>query len=285
LSVGTSTFGTPQTGSAGTSASYTGLTVPSGSSNPAIICGLALYPSGGVAAAGISATWDFGGTNQAMDFIGSAPTVAGSDYIILFGLVNPTPGALTLHITWTNTQIPNIMANHLTGVDQTGGATTWLNFSTNALTSASPSFNVGATYNSGASPSNTSLLYAAMTIQASTLTGVGSASSWWTSNNFNASPVRSAGGQYTLPTTSTNTLSWTLGASAACAMAGIEIKPAAGPGFTALAGQSPEVTRLVKAGMPRGLAGMPPLITASLPIVAVAPPTNKGSTLPMMGVG
>ena len=284
MSVATSTPGTQQTGIAGTSMSYTGLTVPSGTTNPAIIFGLSLYASGGVAASGVSATWDFGGTNQAMDFIGSAPIVSGVDYAILFGLVNPTPGNLTLHVAWTNTCIPNGCANHVTGADQTGGSTTWLNFGTNALTSSTPNFNMGATYNSGASPGNTSLLYATCVIQLTTLSSV-SGATWYTSNTFNASPVRSGGGMYALPASSPTTMTWTLAASDPCAMAGIEIKPAALPGSAPLAGASPEVTRLARAGMPRGLAGMPPLVTASLPIVAVAPPTNRGGTLPMMGVG
>ncbi|MBA0085176.1 MAG: hypothetical protein HRJ53_09280 [Acidobacteria bacterium Pan2503] len=283
MSVSTSTFGTQQTGAAGTSMTYNGLTVPSGSTNPAIIFGFSLYASGGVAASGISATWDFGGTNQAMDFIGTAPIAGGVDYCGLFGLVNPAPGNLTLHMAWTNTCVPNGCANHVTGVDQTGGSTTWRNFGTNALTSATPSFNMGATYNSGAG-SNTSLLYATCIIQLSTLSSV-SGASWYTASNFQASPVRSAGGMYALPSATPTTMTWTLAGSAATAMAGIEIKPAAIPGSAALAGQSPEVTRLAKAGMPRGLAGMPPLITASLPIIVIPPPPAGGSTLPMMGVG
>jgi hypothetical protein len=89
---------------------------------------------------------------------------------------------------------------------------------------------------------------------------------------------------YALPASSPTTMTWTLAASDPCAMAGIEIKPAALAGSAPLAGQSPEIARLARAGMPRGLAGMPPLVTASLPIVVV-PPAARGSTLPMMGVG
>jgi hypothetical protein len=73
-----------------------------------------------------SLTWDNGGTNQAM----AAVTGAGATStcrVELWGVVAPTSGAKTLRASWTTARDIYLNAVAWTGVDQTGGTTSFPN--------------------------------------------------------------------------------------------------------------------------------------------------------------
>lgn len=88
----------------------------------------------------VSVTWDQGGANQACALI---VTVNGADLLSgrvdLWGLIAPTSGNKILRVSWTTASDVVVDAVSWTGVDQTGGATSFPNSSsaTGNLTNAS----------------------------------------------------------------------------------------------------------------------------------------------------
>lgn len=124
-------------GTSVTALSLSNITVGSGS-NRALILWLCFDFSGGSAPTSISATWDNGGTNQAMSLIKSQQDGTGVEIISAYGLVAPTSGAKTLHVTWTNSAAgAEMFAESFTGADQTGGVTTFANATSLTGTKAS----------------------------------------------------------------------------------------------------------------------------------------------------
>jgi hypothetical protein len=116
--------GTSQTTSvAATSTTFTKLTVVSGS-NLALVVAISF---GGNPGAFTKKNWDDTGTPQALTQIGTATESDNLGFVYLFGLVNPTLGAKTLALTWTNSVDFCYDAVSVTGADQTGGATTFKN--------------------------------------------------------------------------------------------------------------------------------------------------------------
>lgn len=114
-------------GTSKTSLSLSNITVGSGT-NRALILWLCFDFFGGSAPTSISATWDSGGTSQAMSLITSQQDGAGVEIISAYGLVAPTSGAKTLLVSWTNTAAGvEMFAESFTGVNQTGGVTTFAN--------------------------------------------------------------------------------------------------------------------------------------------------------------
>lgn len=123
-----------------TSATFTTLTVGTGS-NRALVAQLAfLGRSKTTAPTNITVTWDSGGTNQAMTLITNlSDSTTSSHHVYLYGLVNPTSGNKTLSVSWTGTYDLDEQAVSWTGVDQTGGATSFPNATSNSGTSNSAS--------------------------------------------------------------------------------------------------------------------------------------------------
>lgn len=79
----------------------------------------------GAAPAGTTVTWDPAGTNQALTLIKTAASVNGQT-TQLYGLVAPTSGNKTLRVAWTTgTSSVMIQGVSWTGVDQTGGVTSF----------------------------------------------------------------------------------------------------------------------------------------------------------------
>jgi hypothetical protein len=117
-----------------TGISYTGLTVGASLSNGALVVVL-------VSDANVSspvAVWDNGGTNQAMTLIGT--TSFTFEQVNVFGLVNPISGNKTLKVTWNAvTSEMYIGAASWSGVDQTGGATSFAHYNGASGTSTAPS--------------------------------------------------------------------------------------------------------------------------------------------------
>lgn len=111
------------------------LTVGSGA-NRGLVCQACWGAASGIPVTSRVATWDFGGSAQAMGEI--VNQVSGTLLeTALYGLVNPIAGAKSLKIAWVNNADCDIFPIAFTGVDQTGGATSFPN-STSATGSASP---------------------------------------------------------------------------------------------------------------------------------------------------
>jgi|SRR5882724_215259 len=109
-----------------TSINYTGITVGAGS-NRALIVTLGLGNT--ALTSGWTATWDSGGTNQAMTLLKSQTHTSGAnnDAGVIFGLRNPTSGLKTLALSWTTAQFPTVEAISFNGVDQTSDAAAFPN--------------------------------------------------------------------------------------------------------------------------------------------------------------
>src|SRR5258708_7607822 len=101
-----------------TSIDFTNLTVGTGSQRALVV---PVLFSANVTS--LTVTWDNTGTPQPCTLIGAASDTGAQIFAKLYGLVNPTPGAKTLHLAWTTTSDVYVDAVSYTGVDQTGGAT------------------------------------------------------------------------------------------------------------------------------------------------------------------
>ena len=111
--------------------SISNMTVGSGA-NSALLC-LVWFSGTDALPAGLTVVWDNGGTNQSMTQVvstnfGDSNINAGG---AIFGLVAPTSGNKTLKITWTGNQEVHACAVSFTGVNQTGGATSFAHGNTN----------------------------------------------------------------------------------------------------------------------------------------------------------
>lgn len=115
-----------------TSYTDTSFTVGSGA-NRALIVGLACESGTGNHPTAPTANWDSTGTNQSMTLIAASTMQlsSSSDFsLFLFGLVAPTSGNKTLSIASMNGSAGSdsiVAMISFTGVDQTGGTTTFKN--------------------------------------------------------------------------------------------------------------------------------------------------------------
>lgn len=121
----------PTRQASGTTLNNANLTVGSGS-NRALIVQLCFSS----VVTGISVKWDVAGANQTCTLIGSN---TGPYVTYLYGLVAPASGNKTLSVSWTSTSAAEVNLASFTGVNQTGGATSFAHFSHNnsATTTAS----------------------------------------------------------------------------------------------------------------------------------------------------
>lgn len=112
------------------------ITVGSGA-NTALVLGISI---GANSLAGLTVTWDPAGTAQAMTLISGTDAVNGTNETVFYGLLAPTPGAMDINFTVTsgNTDC-NACLISFTGVDQTGGTTSFPNGNTATGTTATPS--------------------------------------------------------------------------------------------------------------------------------------------------
>lgn len=109
-----------------TTISYTGVTVTAGS-NLGLLLNLHQSAGGSL----WTATWDLIGVNQNIPIVNSITNVSSGS--IQFGLVNPIPGInKTITISWTGSVPSNhVWAGTFTGMDQTGGPTSFANPASN----------------------------------------------------------------------------------------------------------------------------------------------------------
>ena len=122
-----------------TSINYTGITVGSGSNRA-----LVLFMTFGANVSGdtFTATWDSGGTNQTMTLIGKGQENTWSRWSYAWGLIAPTSGNLTLAVSWTTSSDARACAADVTEADQTGGVTTFRNFTTANGNTATPTVSI-----------------------------------------------------------------------------------------------------------------------------------------------
>lgn len=118
------------------------LTVGAGT-NRALVCQISWSGTNG----GVSLfNWDQLGTPQALTAITNA-TATNTVVSQLWGLVNPTSGAKTLRVTWTTARDVVINCLAYTGVDQTGGVTTFPHGAGATGTGVTPSVTVSSATN------------------------------------------------------------------------------------------------------------------------------------------
>ena len=127
MAVALDAVGTVQHTALNTSVNYTNITVGAGANRALII--MIAFGSPALAPTGITLTWDSGGTNQAMTQIAFS---AGTNITAgIWGLVAPTSGNKTLAVSWTNANESWVSGVCFTGVDQTGGTTSFPNAAAN----------------------------------------------------------------------------------------------------------------------------------------------------------
>lgn len=115
------------------------LTVGSGS-NRALALALMCGSCGAGLPAGLSLTWDSGGTNQALTQV-TGTLVTDSvltDSAAMYGLVAPTAGNKSLVISWTGNNEMHAAAISFTGVDQTSVAVAFPHGTNAKVNGASP---------------------------------------------------------------------------------------------------------------------------------------------------
>lgn len=132
---------------AGANVDFTALTV--GSAQNRAMVAMACYEGNAGGAQAITATWDAlgaGGPPQPMTLIGDALSSNGADNVRLFGLVAPRSGNFTLRFATTAGCSSDFYVDAISfsGVDQTGGTTTFRNFNTNEVASSSISLVVSS---------------------------------------------------------------------------------------------------------------------------------------------
>jgi len=119
MAVALDTVGTAvQSAGASTSLTYNGITVGAGANALVLLITFASTTSPG---SPLTATWDSGGTNQAMTPIGAEVTGDGGRQHV-FMLLAPTAGNKTLAIAWHTADQAVACCISLSGVLQTGGA-------------------------------------------------------------------------------------------------------------------------------------------------------------------
>jgi hypothetical protein len=108
-----------------TSVNYTGLNVAAGTNT--VLIATIVIDSGGTSPTNMTATWDSGGTNQAMTFISRAGWASSGSSSRIYGLVSPTVGNKTLTVSWTTSVPVFVCASAFDNVDQGGGALSFEN--------------------------------------------------------------------------------------------------------------------------------------------------------------
>ncbi len=144
MAVALDATGTLQITNAATSASYTGMTVGASLSNGALIICCSFGNSGSTPVSALTAVWVQAGANQTMTKIIQTDHADGAamQTTVLFGLVNPASGNKTLTLSWTGTADVYVEGISFTGVDQTGGATSFAHSAGATGSSTGPTVNI-----------------------------------------------------------------------------------------------------------------------------------------------
>ena len=138
------TIGTAVSGSSVQQLDITTYTVAA-NTNRVLVAALAMSET----VTGLTATWDNGGTNQAMFEIGNQKIDTWTTRLYWFGLVAPTTGNHTLRFSWTTASNCRAFCFQANAVDQTGGATSFADYGGAADASTSPASVPSITLGSG----------------------------------------------------------------------------------------------------------------------------------------
>jgi hypothetical protein len=138
VSLDTNTGYTSQPG--GTTMTLSGLTVGTGS-NRALAVLLSCGSQGTALPAGLTLTWDSGGTNQALTQVPNTFVADGGLTAVaaVYGLLAPTPGNKNLVISWTGANEMHALAASFAGVDQTSIAVAFPNGAVHSVSGAGAS--------------------------------------------------------------------------------------------------------------------------------------------------
>lgn len=131
------TLGTAANIASATSGTYTGITIASGS-NSALVLTISFDQT----ISGLTATWDSGGTNQAMTVVNSQKENTWTRWIYILALLAPTTGNLTLSLSWTTAANARLNCVAFDGVLQTSIAAAFTNAANDNNTTANPSMAV-----------------------------------------------------------------------------------------------------------------------------------------------
>lgn len=195
-----------------TGISYTGLTIGASLSNGALLVGLAHD----ITVSSVAVVWDSGGTNQSLTRVGLTSGPSGNEDTEWWAVVNPVSGNKTLKVTWNAvTAEMYIGAQSYTGVDQTGGATSFAHFNGTSGISAAPSIAI---------TSATGNIVVAAIAQDGNLNTVSGTLFWAIDNtgpNIGVGMFRSAG-------VASVTMSGSIGGTANWSISGVDIVAAGG---------------------------------------------------------
>ena len=144
--------GTSQSANSNTINDYSGFTMGTGVSNPALVALVAWDNTGGITVSSVQ--WDIAGTPQSLTLITGTTASNGATSSALYGRIGTiTAGNKTVRLTLSAAGNSYISLISFSGVDQTGGATSFPNGTTNtgsstaasvAITSATGNAVVGA---------------------------------------------------------------------------------------------------------------------------------------------
>jgi hypothetical protein len=122
----------------GTLNDYAGFTMGTGVSNPALVALVAWDNTGGITVSSVQ--WDIAGTPQALTLIPGTSASNGQNSSALYGRVGTiTAGNKTCRLTLSASGNSYISLISFSGVDQTGGATSFPHGTANTGSSTSPS--------------------------------------------------------------------------------------------------------------------------------------------------
>jgi|SRR5215475_4275457 len=108
---------------------YSNLTISAGLTNSALIAHICFYEA---PTTGVTVVWDPTGANQSLTQLGSVSAGGSFGQVELWGLVNPVAGNKVIRVTWTSAATRVfVCGTSWSGVNQTGGATSFPNATTN----------------------------------------------------------------------------------------------------------------------------------------------------------
>jgi len=135
--------GNQSNGSGATTDDNSTLTIGTGSNRALLV----VVCHAGHLSGGETVVWDPSGANQSLTLIGTqaAPSGAPFPLVSLYGLVNPVSGNKVVRTSWTGADSYYVCPISFTGVDQTGGATSFAHFTRNSGNTNSHGDTVGVT--------------------------------------------------------------------------------------------------------------------------------------------